>query len=251
MKVYFGFDDTDHHDSPYGTGKLVRWFQKELPEGCECMGVVRQQLFVCDDIPYTSHNSSACMIVEMAAGTPLEQLIDRAVSHIDTYAVPGSDPGLCVATECDPSLDEIVAYGHYCTHAVSRQRDALRVAGKVHHLSGHGGTNDGIIGAAAAVGLTLSGWAGRYVELGRLRDWPGQTTVSEIRSGGMEVVSIDRDTRIPAPDDTVITNGWLRPRLMGHRPVLLVQPKGPAVWENIYHKRKKRSQSEAQATVVV
>ena len=23
MKVYSGFDDTDNHDSPYGTGKLV------------------------------------------------------------------------------------------------------------------------------------------------------------------------------------------------------------------------------------
>ena len=27
MKVYLGFDDTDAHGSPYGTGKLVRWFQ--------------------------------------------------------------------------------------------------------------------------------------------------------------------------------------------------------------------------------
>jgi hypothetical protein len=32
MKVYFGFDDTDNYDSLYGTGKLVRWFQKKLPE---------------------------------------------------------------------------------------------------------------------------------------------------------------------------------------------------------------------------
>jgi hypothetical protein len=45
MKVYFGFDDTDNHDSPYGTGKLVRWFQSDLPEGCECLGVLREQLF--------------------------------------------------------------------------------------------------------------------------------------------------------------------------------------------------------------
>jgi len=244
MKVYFGFDDTDHHDSPYGTGKLVRWFQKALPGGCECVGVVRQQLFLSDDIPYTSHNSSACMIVEMVDGALLDRSIESAASHINTYAIPGSDPGLCVVTERDSSLDEIVAYGHYCTHAVSSQREALQVAGKV-HLSGHGGTNDGIIGAVAAVGLTMSGWSGRYIELDRLRDWPGQTTVSEIRSGGVEVVSTDRDTRIPAPGDTVITNGWLRPRLMGHRPVLLVQPKAPAVWENIYHKRKKPAQSAA------
>jgi hypothetical protein len=64
MKVYFGFDDTDTHDSLYGTGKLVRWFQGAMPEGCECLGVVRQQLLVCDEIPYTSHNSAACLIAE-------------------------------------------------------------------------------------------------------------------------------------------------------------------------------------------
>ena len=65
MKVYLGFDDTDNHDSPYGTGKLVRWFQKKLPEECQCLGVARQQLLVCDGIPYTSHNSSACLILEI------------------------------------------------------------------------------------------------------------------------------------------------------------------------------------------
>ncbi|MBU0767787.1 MAG: hypothetical protein KJ687_01655 [Proteobacteria bacterium] len=65
MKVYLGFDDTDTLDPHFGTGKLVRWFQKAMPEECENLGVVRQQLFVCDEIPYTSHNSAACLIAEM------------------------------------------------------------------------------------------------------------------------------------------------------------------------------------------
>lgn len=244
MKVYIGIDDTDHHDSAYGTGKLTRWFQTALPGGCTCLGVIRQQLLVSDEIPYTSHNSSACMIVEMADETMLGALIERAAAHIDAHAISGSDPGLCVATEMDPNLDAIVAYGQRCAHAVSSQREALRVCGKV-HLSGHGGTNDGIIGAIAAVGLTLSGWSGRYIELDGLRDWPERATVSEVRERGVDLVSIDRDTRFPAPEDVVLTNRWLRPRLMGHRPVLLVQPKGPSVWENIYRKRKKAAQSAA------
>jgi hypothetical protein len=62
VKVYFGFDDTDDHDWAYGTGKLVRWFQTAMPEGCDCQGVVRQQLLVADGIPYTSHNSAACLV---------------------------------------------------------------------------------------------------------------------------------------------------------------------------------------------
>src|SRR5690606_30423921 len=36
MKVFVGFDDTDVIDSSYGTGKLVRWFQAQLPDDCHC-----------------------------------------------------------------------------------------------------------------------------------------------------------------------------------------------------------------------
>ena len=82
MKVYLGFDDTDTHDSLYGTGKLVRWFQSAMPDRCECIGVVRQQLFVCDEIPYTSHNSAACLIAEMPEPALLNEAIDRAANHL-------------------------------------------------------------------------------------------------------------------------------------------------------------------------
>jgi hypothetical protein len=63
--VYIGFDDTDNLDADVGTGKLARRFEALLPEGCRLRGVVRQQLLVDDRIPYTSHNSSACLIVEV------------------------------------------------------------------------------------------------------------------------------------------------------------------------------------------
>ena len=36
MRVYVGFDDTDTVDADRGTGKLARWFEQELPEGCPC-----------------------------------------------------------------------------------------------------------------------------------------------------------------------------------------------------------------------
>jgi hypothetical protein len=64
MRVYVGFDDTDTATADRGTGKLARWFEKELPEGCRLWGVVRQQLLLDDAIPYTSHNSSACAVLE-------------------------------------------------------------------------------------------------------------------------------------------------------------------------------------------
>jgi len=53
MKVYFGFDDTDTHDSQYGTGKLVRWFQNDLPQGFECRFTEIKPIFLlfADRIP--------------------------------------------------------------------------------------------------------------------------------------------------------------------------------------------------------
>ncbi|MBT6339455.1 MAG: hypothetical protein HOJ48_09190 [Desulfobacula sp.] len=39
MRVYIGFDDTDNKNANRGTGKLARWFEKELPEGCRMWGV--------------------------------------------------------------------------------------------------------------------------------------------------------------------------------------------------------------------
>ena len=123
---------------------------------------------------------------------------------------------------------------------LTTQKNALETASEV-HLSGHGGTNDGIIGAAAAVGLTASGWSGRFIEFGRLRGYPAEVTVSALRDKGIQVVAMDRDAHVPGPHDTVLTNGWLRPRLIGHQPVLFVQFKASGVWENLYWKRKKKS----------
>lgn len=237
MKVYFGFDDTDNHDSPYGTGKLVRWFQSAMPEAFKCLGVVRQQLLVCDEIPYTSHNSSACMITEMPEPDLLHEAVEKAANHLVHYAIDGSDPGLCVVTEYDPAIKSLIDFGHCCTHSVTTQKQALKAAKKA-HLSGHGGTNDGIIGAAAAVGLTVSGWCGRFIEFAKLRDLPDEVLVSELNDMGIEVVSMERDSKVPAPNDTVITNGWLRPRLIGHLPVLFVSPQAKGRWQNIYWKRE-------------
>jgi hypothetical protein len=82
-------DDTDNITADRA-GKLARWFEKELPEGCRVEGVVRQQLLVDDRIPYTSHNSSACVMVD--APTPLGFVAhDRAIEHLEAF-LEGSDP---------------------------------------------------------------------------------------------------------------------------------------------------------------
>jgi tRNA(Ile2) C34 agmatinyltransferase TiaS len=238
MRIYAGFDDTDNITADRGTGKLARWFENELPEGCRMEGVVRQQLLVDDRIPYTSHNSAACVMVDAPDASWVEGLTARAVEHVKRRSLEGSDPGLCIASEGDAALPRLIAFGRACTARIVTQKEALEAASNL-HLSGHGGTNDGIIGAAAAVGLTASGWSGRFIEYGRLREFSDPVRVLELERSNIVVVSDDRDARVPAPGDMVYTKGWLRPRLWGKRAVLLVTPKSEGVWESIGERRNK------------
>jgi tRNA(Ile2) C34 agmatinyltransferase TiaS len=239
MLIYVGFDDTDTSDSDRGTGKLARWFEDELPKTCRLWGVVRQQLLLDDAIPYTTHNSSACAVIETSDSITVEDLIPLAIHHIERHFIPGSDPGLCLVSEDHPELPRLISFGQACTKKIVTQKETLQAASGV-HISGHGGTNDGIIGAAAAVGLTAHGWGGRFIEFGRLRDFGEEVYVSEIERAGIRVVSIDREAQIPTPEDLVRTGGWLRPRLWGGRPILPVTPIGRNLWEAMGEKNRRK-----------
>jgi tRNA(Ile2) C34 agmatinyltransferase TiaS len=238
MRIYIGFDDTDNITADRGTGKLARWFENELPEDCRMEGIVRQQLLVDERIPYTSHNSSACVMVDAPDASWVALMTARAIEHVKRHSLEGSDPGLCVASESDAALPRLIAFGRACTSRILTQKEALEAASRS-HLSGHGGSNDGIIGAAAAVGLTASGWSGRFIEYGRLRKFSDPVRVLELERSNIVVVSGDRDARVPGPKDIVYTKGWLRPRLWGKRVVLLVTPKDEGVWESIGERRNK------------
>ncbi len=239
MKAYIAFDDTDTKDADRGTGKLVRRFEQHLPSGCRLSGVVRQQLLLHDDIPYTSHNSSACAVVVMNDSALKDELIKRAIRYLEQEALPGSDPGLCCACEGEAVLERLAEFGRACTARVVGQDDALSAA-RGAHLSGHGGTNDGIIGAAAGVGLTAAGWSGRYIECGGLRQFSDPVGVCELEQAGIRVVSVDRDACLPAAADRVATGNWLRPRLWGGMPVLPVRPTGPGAWKSLGEKNRKQ-----------
>jgi len=235
MRVYVGFDDTDTLTADRGTGKLARWFEQELPEGCRLWGVVRQQLLLHDAIPYTSHNSSACAVLECPEQVSLDLLTARAVAHIERHFITGSDPGLCVVREHDPIIPALISFGLQCAKRIVTQSQALTAADG--HLSGLGGTNDGIIGAAAAVGLTAYGWSGRFIEFGGLRKFPDAVSVETLNRAGIHVVSVDRDAHMVATEELVETGGWLRPRLWAGQPVLPVTPGDAGGWASLGGKR--------------
>jgi len=223
MKIYLGFDDTDVLGAAIGTGKLVRMYEDKLPDGARLWGVLRHQLLVDDRIPYTSHNSPACAVVEVEDAGIMPELIDRAIAHIAEFASPGSDPGLCVAKEGD-ALATVIDFGLACTNTLRTQDEAMAASQACGiHLSGHGGTNDGIIGATAAVGLSVYGWSGRFIEFGRLRELPSPIRADQLLARGIQPVSLDRDASVIPSDAMIATNGWLSPRLWGGRPVQPVQ----------------------------
>ena len=201
-------------------------------------GVLRQQLLLHDDIPYTSHNSAACMVVDVPDAGMITELTDRAVAHLERHSLPGSDPGLCVASNGTRDLSVLSEFGLLCTRKVVGQKDAMKAASGF-HLSCHGGTCDGIIGAAAAVGLTATGWNGRFIEYNHLRRFPEEVRVSELESAGIMVVSLDRNARTPAPHHSVRTENWLRPRLWGNQAVLPATAEGEDIWKSLGKKRKK------------
>lgn len=191
-----------------------------------------------EGIPYTSQNSSACVIVDLQDPAQKAEVIERAAEHIQEHFIEGSDPGLCVAEVDSAAVSDLIAFGREaCTKVVS-QKAAMQAAGSV-HLSGHGGTNDGIIGAAAGVGLTLYGWSGRFIEFGGLRNFEDEVTVGELEAKGIQVFSIDRNALVPGPEDVVNTEGWLRPRLWGFKPMLPVQCIAQGRWQSVGTKKKR------------
>lgn len=243
MRIYLEFDDTDVAGADRGTGKLARWFEEKLPEGARQWGVIRQQLPRLPDIPFTSNNSAACVVVDIEDEAFTNVIVEKAVEHIAEHFIDGSDPGLCVLCANSTRIPELVEFGRAACTRVMTQKEAMKAVGNG-HLSGHGGTNDGIIGAVAGVGLTLYGWSGRFVEFGKLREFPNSVRVKNLEDNGIKVLSIDRNALVPGPEDTVETYGWLRPNQWGFQPVLPVVSGGSNRWE-VVAKKKPNKRMEA------
>ncbi len=163
MRILIGVDDTDNIDS-IGTGEVLENLIAALNEKNLAAGsfITRHQLYVHEDIPYTSHNSAMCCEVEVEN---LYETVDFCRAFMNVSCADGSDPGLCIV-----DLDRIrykkrlIRFGQAAKAMVLKKRDALDVA-DLHRqavfLSEHGGTGEGIIGALAGCGLRLSGHDGK------------------------------------------------------------------------------------------
>ena len=220
MKIFVGLDDTDTLDSDMGTGHLARLVMDELAAlQIVGHGVTRHQLLLDRRIPYTAKNS-ANVIHLLGEAADIPQIARRAQAVMLAHFQPGSDPGLCVGAEVPQA---VVAFGRRAQSEIVDQEEAQRLAQESGlTLLGLGGTNGGIIGALAGVGLASSGNDGRFTAIGRARDLVGTVTAADILTAGiMEVRTRDEET---IQDGLIETFDKLRPALRGGRAVLYVQP---------------------------
>jgi hypothetical protein len=186
MKILICIDDTDNLESR-GTGQLASMLAMNIESKGWGKGsfVTRHQLFVHPDVPYTSHNSSMCFVADMG-DRYLAPMIDHAAMFLENESAPGSDPGLCVAVlDRLSSPDQIIEFGRKAKRQVLTKAEAREMA-DLHgiHLSEHGGTGGGIIGALAGMGLRLSGNDGRVKGKLYFGSADGVVSVREILARG-------------------------------------------------------------------
>ena len=216
-------DDTDNAES-IGTGRLARMLAAHLEEEDLILApsVTRHQLLVHPDIPYTSHNSSACI---EGAGRPefAAKLLECARSFLLEHFHVGANPGLCVCrAEAVPDVLVELAMRAQCEVLSLEEFDAVAWNPDLGLWWG-GETGQGRIGACAGVALRSTGEDGRFVGLRGIRDLAGIVGVGEIlgRSGVAAVETADG--RALSSDVRVDTRDWVRPSLRGGRPVLVVR----------------------------
>ncbi len=169
MNILLSIDDTDNLESR-GTGELASLLAANVQQQGwgRSRYVTRHQLLVHPDIPYTSHNSAMCFAAEIEPAA-LDPLIAHASHFLATESAEGSDPGLCVAViENLTDATALLDYGRRAKLEVLSKEGAYDLAARLGvHLSEHGGTGQGIIGALAGIGLRLGGNDGRLK--GRLK----------------------------------------------------------------------------------
>jgi hypothetical protein len=230
MRILISIDDTDDIDTR-GTGEIAELLAQGLEEAglARCGRVTRHQLLVHPDIAYTSHNSAMCFPAEIA-GDDLKAVTVSCQTALTAESAEASDPGLCIAVVDRLERPQaLVAYGREAKTRVISKDEAYRSAAELGvHLSEHGGTGIGVIGALAGAGLRLSGGDGRFKgKFAIPGDEDGVARVAGIKEHGIdEVRTLDGEQL--ADDWRVLVSAECKLVLLDGRAVLLVQPAPPS-----------------------
>ncbi|RJP15289.1 MAG: hypothetical protein C4520_20335 [Candidatus Abyssobacteria bacterium SURF_5] len=239
MNVLIAIDDTDNEES-IGTGRLARMLADELVKEklLQAPSVTRHQFLVHPDIPYTSHNSCACVGARQAAGVNLRMTINYAVDFLDRNFHEGADPGLCIANE-EEVPRELVDFGLRAQREVIQPDEARLLAERLEIFTWcRGEPWRGAIGAMGGVGLRSTGCDGRFIGLEGIREISGIMNVKELLSRtGIQKVAAASGTSL-RDDDIIDTRDWVRPVLQNHEIILFVDRTSDGMWRPIGGKKK-------------
>jgi hypothetical protein len=231
--IFIGIDDTDIIGTP-GTNQLARLILKRIGDAARDAVICRHQLFFDPRVPYTSKNGSASIQLPHAGEKDLNPLIATIRNVMREWFVVGSDPGLCAAMGAS---EEMKAFSLRCKSEVITQDEARAVAERAGcYLEGLGGTEQGVIGALAAIGLIVGGEDGRVVHLNA---WPypdevfcGSQSIDELYARGIHRIQhINSDE--PVVFGPIDIGKHLRPNWRGGQVVLYVEAStapGTAPW---------------------
>jgi tRNA(Ile2) C34 agmatinyltransferase TiaS len=215
--LFIGIDDTDNLESR-GTGHLARQIAAALSADHPVLGVTRHQLLDDPRVPRTKKNSCAAIVLGANGQVSPSALLARVRALMLDNFQPGSDPGLCVSQAVP---EAVRTFGRRVQRELVKQVQARALAAS--HgllLQGLGGTQDGVIGALAAVGLAACGDDGRYVLVGRSRQLSGLQPVAALLAAGIAAVQT-RDGQ-PVREGLVQTDK-VRPARRGGRPIAVVE----------------------------
>ncbi len=241
MIVFISIDDTDNLYQG-STGQTANGLRKLLEEQGwgQTAAVTRHQLLVHPDIPYTSHNSAMCFKAELIPEV-WEDLIMAAGRYLERCKAPGSDPGLCIVREDWVQYpSELLAFGYRAKAHIITKREAYLAAKRSRvHLSEHGGSGEGIIGALAGAGLRMSGNDGRFQGRLELKDAGEVMTVEEIKQlSDIESVETVEGYVLPETEE-VVMGEVIKTVLLDHKRKLLVYRNRSDRWQN-YSKQQLR-----------
>lgn len=230
MRILVSIDDTDTMKMDgvevRGTGELAGLIKKSIEDQGwgRCDPITRHQLLIHPDIPYTSHNSSMCFEANIQEAL-LDDVIDYASDFLARESTPDSDPGLCVAvTDRISRPGWLISFGYMAKNYVLTKQDAYDLAEMLGiHLSEHGGSGQGIIGALAGAGLRLSGNDGRFKGKLKIKAPNDIITAGEICSQGkVEMVKCLEEGIILHDDDMIILGDHIKPVWLYGKSVLPV-----------------------------
>lgn len=165
IKILLCVDDTDDITKETSTGKVASLMAEEVVNlgGEIYLGITRHQLFLSDEIDYTSHNSSMCFEAYIEKDKVIE-LWDNCVIALENEMSDVSDPGICLC-EMDKvtNIDKLISFGLIAKEEVVSKESAYKLAQECNvRLEEFGGKGIGVIGAIAGVGLRLFGNDGTF-----------------------------------------------------------------------------------------